>query len=96
MQIWLSDVFFPKAPKNTLLLLDSSSGFKDNELILSVKPDDVKLLIKTIPPKTTPIAQPLDRYFFRPYKNFVRKISDRILLDNLNINLFHRDSILII
>ena len=47
-----------------------------------------------MPPKTTSLIQPLDVYFFRMWKDFIRKISDRILLDQLDINLFQRDNIL--
>ena len=50
--------------------------------------------ILTIPPKCTPYAQPLDRFFFRQYKAFVRRIEDFVLLDNIDLNLNYRNEII--
>jgi Tc5 transposase C-terminal domain len=47
-----------------------------------------------IPKKTTDRIQPLDVYFFRMWKNFVRVFSDRVLVDSVPILLYQRDNIL--
>jgi hypothetical protein len=40
------------------------------------------------------MIQPLDKYGFRVWKNFVRKFFDRAIIDGININLCQRNNIL--
>jgi hypothetical protein len=91
---WLKNGFFPGSGEKNALLVDSWSTFSDRSAIISTIPDDKTLDIFQIPAKTTGIAQPLDVYGFRPYKHFVKKISDRVLLEQLDFNLFTRNNIL--
>jgi hypothetical protein len=42
---------------------------------------------------TTSMIQPLDKYGFRLWKNFVR-FSDRVVLDGLDIDLYQRNNII--
>lgn len=58
------------------------------------KPEGKNVQILRIPPKKTSIIQPCDVFFFRIWKNFVRKFSDRVLLDDLKLNLHDRNNIL--
>ncbi len=46
-----------------------------------------------IPPKTTQWKQPLDNYFFRQYKIVRRRICDRVLLDDIEIDLEKRENV---
>jgi hypothetical protein len=63
-------------------------------MIKSVTPANKELEILTIPPKTASLVQPLDKYGFRPWKNFVRKFSDRLVLDGIDLDLYQRNNIL--
>ena len=69
-----------KGIKRCLLLADSWSSNKNQELFQEVLGQfpvlDVKKLI--IPERTTGMIQPLDVFYFRPYKQFVRHISDSL------------------
>ena len=53
-----------------------------------------KLEILRLPPNSTKDIMPLDVYFLRMWKGFIRKISDRIILDEIPIELRLRDNIL--
>jgi hypothetical protein len=94
MKEWFSKVYFPQAPDNSLLLVDSWNSWTDEDAIKKSTPADKKITIRLIPPKTTPKIQPLDVAFFRTWKNFVRRFSDRILLDDLPIQLYQRTNII--
>jgi hypothetical protein len=94
LQTWFQEVFFPHVGSNSALIVDSLTHYKDKDLIKSATPPDKALKILTIPPKTTSMIQPLDKYGFCLWKNFVRKFSDRVLIDGININLCQRNNIL--
>ena len=84
LKMWFEDVYFPSVGQQSVLLVDSWTSYKDQDMINSVKPMDKNVEILTIPPNTTSLVQPLDKYGFRLWKNFVRKFSDRILLDGID------------
>jgi Tc5 transposase C-terminal domain/DDE superfamily endonuclease len=94
MKQWFSNVFFPSAPADSLLLVDSWGCWKDEAAIEECTPRGKKATVRYIPPKTTDRIQPLDVYFFRMWKNFVRVFSDRVLVDSLSVLLYQRDNIL--
>jgi hypothetical protein len=94
LQTWFQEVFFPHFGSNNALIVDSLTHYNDKALIKSATPPDKALKILTIPPKTTSMIQPLDKYGFRLWKNFVRKFSDRVLIDGININLYQKNNIL--
>jgi hypothetical protein len=76
-----------------VLLLDSWTTYKDKAMVKSVTPANKELDILNIPLNTTSMVQPLDKYGFRFWKNFVRKFSDRAILDGINVDLFQRNKI---
>ena len=89
---WYQDVFFKTTPDHALLILDSWTGY-DDKSIINV-PENKRLEILRLPPHSTKDIQPLDVYFLRMWKGFIRKISDRIVLDELPIELRLRNNIL--
>ena len=91
---WFTDVFFPNVGNVTTLLLDSLTTQNDEGMIEEITPTGIEFDILTIPPGSTSIIQPLDVYFFRPWKNFVRKLSDYVILNDLDVRLSQRDNII--
>ena len=71
-----------------MLLNEAWPGFKN----LGIKEGLAINLM--MPPKTTSIIQPLDVFFFRPWKVFLRYISDHILLMDINVSLQERNNII--
>ena len=85
MRNWVENCLAPHVEEKCLLLLDSWDGQKDPSIFESVNENCDRALI---PPNTTSLLQPLDRYFFRQYK-----ILRRIQLDDLHIDLHSRKNI---
>jgi hypothetical protein len=94
LKVWFKDIYFPSVGPQSVLLVDSWTTYKDRDMIHSVRPIDKNVEILTIPPNTTSLVQPLDKYGFRLWKNFVRKFSDRVILDGIDLDLFQRNNIL--
>lgn len=82
------------SPPYTIVLLDSWSGFKDHSNVLSGVPPNKQMRIMTIPPGATALCQPLDVYFFRLFKRFIRKIHENALHLKPDFNCFARDNTL--
>jgi hypothetical protein len=94
LQLWFKEVFFPNVGNKSVLIVDSWTTYNDKVLIKNATPSNKELETLTIPPKTTALVQPLDKYGFRLWKNFLRKFSDRVVLDRLDIDLYQRNNIL--
>lgn len=93
LKVFLDEVLWPDlvGRENVLLLVDSWTSNKDDDLYKSTVPKNVKFIKRLIPAKCTGIVQPADVYFFRPYKNFVRFLTDTLLIAKDNVNIWHRD-----
>ena len=76
-----------------MLLLDSWTTYNDNSTLTKVIPEGTTIDVLRIPKHTTSLVQPCDVFFFRIWKNFIRKFSDRVILDDIDISLHQRDNI---
>lgn len=93
---WFRDVLFPtfdlNQDKKGMLLVDSWGGFSDKEAIFSqTTGDTANVYVEQMPPKVTGLIQPLDLLFFRPWKMYLRIISDYVVFNRLNISLTNRN-----
>uniref|UniRef100_A0A914PLT1 HTH CENPB-type domain-containing protein n=1 Tax=Panagrolaimus davidi TaxID=227884 RepID=A0A914PLT1_9BILA len=70
---WLRDIYGPAAGENSILMVDSWTGYQQ-----AIDQDNGSVQIHVLPPKSTSVAQPLDVYFNRPFKNFLRLLSCKI------------------
>ncbi|KAE8751167.1 hypothetical protein FOCC_FOCC002251 [Frankliniella occidentalis] len=87
---WMQNICVPTVGRKGVLVVDSWSTFTHDNIMKSV-PEETELKIQQIPPSTTGMIQPWDVYGFRIYKNFVKQISDFILLHDIDIVLHQRD-----
>lgn len=90
---WFQNVYLPNVDGNSVLLVDSWSGQNSKNLETIDKGQKEVQLLK-IPAGTTGMIQPLDVYFSRPWKNFVKHFSDLVILNSYDINLHLRNNIL--
>ncbi|KAF8361194.1 hypothetical protein PRIPAC_88117 [Pristionchus pacificus] len=90
-----SCIFTPSTPSNELvILLDSRTSFRDKAAIDSSLPPGMTLHTRQIPAGTTGICQPLDVFFFRPFKGLVRRIQTHAFKNYPTFIAFKRDNIL--
>ncbi|KAF4525954.1 hypothetical protein B566_EDAN000745 [Ephemera danica] len=81
----------PFSEEDTLLLLDSWTGFNDNTILEESTPEGKAVEVARIPPKVTGEIQPLDKAFFRHLKSYIRIISDYTLDEELGIDMRKRE-----
>ena len=77
-------VLNPHLSTNSLVLCDSWSGRKDEQVLLETF-GGKDVYLKIIPSKTTKYAQPVDVYLFRQYKICAKRITDFIKLRSSNM-----------
>lgn len=94
-KMWFTEQYLSRVPgaTPTTVLLNSWGGHCLANLQISV-PADKPTTLLTISKKTIELAQPLDMYDFRVWKRFVKPFSDKVLFENIHINL-HQGNIVI-
>lgn len=88
---WTENCFAPFVNKQACLIVDSFSSHRNRELFLI---PDKDIDVRIIPPGATSIMQPLDVFFFRQWKSFTKRFTDRVLIDGLDIPLHERNVII--
>lgn len=92
MKEWVNNCLLPILNASpSLVLLDCWTGSTDSSTYVALPQNCTKL---QIPSNTTALIQPLDIYFFRQYKIFIKNITNRIAIDELKINITHRNEII--
>lgn len=89
----MEKIFFPNVGPNSILLLDSWSGHCP-KIVEERTPPNKIVNVKKIPTGTTGKIQPLDKYGFRIWKNYVRHFSDAVMRMNCNMKLHDRNNII--
>ena len=85
--------FKSNVDKESLLVVDQWPSWKDKKTIATTVPRGFKLDVENIPAKCTPIAQPLDSFFFRQWKLFIRYIYDFVIGGDY-VKLFQRNNLI--
>ena len=93
VEYWRDHVFLPSLGKHEKLLLisDCWGGQTDVKGLCDRIPGCIRL---EIPKKTTDQIQPLDVFFNRQMKVILPRLYDRVLLDELDINMSERNNII--
>ena len=93
---WFIDQYFPVAGNNSLLILDALPAYRDRSLINALKPPNTNYEVRSIPEGGTKYVQPLDVFFFRQWKAFAKFIHDHVIMEDIDVNMFSRDEIIIL
>lgn len=73
---WMEEVFLPNAEKDSVLIIDSWTGYKQMMQLPGIAAKNLKIV--QLPPKTTSRLQPADVFFNRPFKNFIRRVCNKV------------------
>lgn len=93
MKDWADTVVAQVSPSDEMVLIyDSWAGQTDPNLYNGIP--NLRSTFQ-IPAKTTQWIQPLDNYFFRQYKIVRRKICDRVMLEDVKMDLHKRENVLL-
>lgn len=89
---WMEEVFLDAVEKNSILIIDAWTGY--NQMLQMPQIVAKKLNIIRLPPGTTSRLQPADVYFNRPFKNFIRRVANKVRWQNNDFILAKRENIL--
>ena len=93
-EYWTDNCFLPLLGAKRSLLPDSYPGQNRRELDQPESCDGIKVTSLPIPQNTTDELQPLDSYFNRQIKTFLKVCYHRVALDELDIHLHKRNNII--
>ena len=91
---WRDNCLLPSIPSKCLLLSDSWSAQSDPKLYDKSMCDGKDIVRLEIPSKTTSDLQPLDTFFNRQIKNFIKKVHQRVALNEIDIHISDRNNII--
>jgi hypothetical protein len=91
---WRDKCLIPSIGGKCLLLSDSWAGQKDEKLYDKKNCNGKEVFRLEIPKRTTSELQPLDCFYNRQIKNFIKKIYNRVALDQIPIHLYERNNII--
>ena len=91
---WRDHCLLPSIGSKCLLFSDSWSAQNNTNLYDKVNCNKKNITRIQIPQKSTNDLQPLDVYYNRQLKNFIKRIYNRISLDEIPINMYERNNII--
>lgn len=93
-KLWMKEVFLEYVDEDSILVVDAWNGY--NQMLRMPEIAEKKLKIVQLPKHSTSVLQPADVYFNRPFKNFIRKLSNKIRLHNKEYMISTRKNLLAI
>lgn len=91
-KMWMDEVFLDMAEDESVLIIDSWSGYKQMMTMPQIAAKNLKIV--TLPPGSTSVLQPADVYFNRPFKDFIRKVCCKVRWQNNDFILAKRENLL--
>jgi hypothetical protein len=94
IEYWIQEVLDNVTTTRFLLLVDQWSSQTDVSVYERKLTKGQSCNLFVIPRKTTSTIQPCDTYFFRQWKELAKRIYHRVAIDELDVDLRSRDSII--
>ena len=91
---WLNKCLLPSIDKECLLITDSWLEQNDEKLYDVAKSHKKNIKRIQIPQHVTSDIQPLDKYYNQKMENFIKKLYNRVALDEIDINMYERNNII--
>ena len=91
---WRDNCLLPSIPGKCLLLSDSWSAQSDPKLYEKSMCGGKDIVGLEILSKTTSDLQPLDTFFNRQIKNFIKKVHQLVALDEIDVHMSDRNNII--
>lgn len=97
---WIENCVATEVLNNSLLLLDDWTSWRsvNHQAIQDKLPPEKHLTIQNLPKGSTSMIQPLDVFFFRVFKGFVRRIHQHVMAheETITFQIAQRDNILVV
>lgn len=91
-KMWMTEVFLKFVDDDSVLVIDSWTGYRQMMQLPEIS--EKKLKIIQLPGGTTSALQPADVYFNRQFKNFIRKVCNKIRWQHNDFVLAKRENLL--
>ncbi|KAF4524903.1 hypothetical protein B566_EDAN018069 [Ephemera danica] len=96
VRLYHKEIYSKCMPTDSVLIEDAWAGHIDISVAEDALPEDYNVDIRILPKGSTSIAQPLDVFFFRQLKEFLRKVIELALLIGTDVKFFQRNEIIIL
>ncbi|KAF4532678.1 hypothetical protein B566_EDAN002913 [Ephemera danica] len=93
VRLYHKEIYSKCIPTDSVLIEDAWAGHIDISVAEDALPEDYNVDIRILPKGSTSIAQPLDVFFFRQLKEFLRKVIELALLIGTDVKFFQRNEL---
>lgn len=91
-KMWMAEVFLKVVDDDSVLVIDSWTGYKQMMQLPEITKKRLKII--QLPGGTTSALQPADVYFNRQFKDFIRKVCNKVRWQHNDFVLAKRENLL--
>ena len=93
MKEWIRECVVPEISDRMLLIVDFWPSFRDHATIQSLVPEGKLITVRKIPEGATSRVQPLNVFFFRQFKDVIRRIHEHVSANVPDFQIAKRENI---
>lgn len=91
MKTFFNDAIIPMIDERACFIVDAWRGQSDDDIFAT---QEKEVEIRRLPEGSTGFMQPLDVFGFRQWKYFIKQFTEKILIEQYDINIHQRDHVL--